>query len=105
MNRRGFLTLLPTVVTVAAVPELARTIFLPPRGGWPYMNRGADWADIGDFTTANMRYKSREYRYSSHASLSEHSLEEMLVEIKRKADALGTRLSIMPTHVIWTRGQ
>lgn len=36
MNRRKFLGLLSTVPIVAVVvPEITRTIFLPPRGGWP----------------------------------------------------------------------
>lgn len=37
MNRRQFLTAAAAVPVAAAValPELARTIILPPRGGWP----------------------------------------------------------------------
>lgn len=36
MNRRGFLRSFATVPLVAAVvPDLVRTIILPPAGGWP----------------------------------------------------------------------
>lgn len=90
---------------------IARTFFLPPRGGWP----------VGDFDTSALRYKAYE-RYSadwtdpraiygtgeggwkcvnghpycnrcaSPVELSEASLEQMMIDIKKTVDPRKLRL-------------
>lgn len=122
MNRRQFFSrVLGPIAATITVPELARTIFLPPRGGWPtadlsrYVTSKTAWFlkfPEGDFRTDNMRYISREHfsnAISPDPQLTEKSLEEMLAAMVREADALGRRLTYHPTHLIvhpsWTLEQ
>ena len=68
MNRRQFLSFASVPIAASVVmPELLRTIILPPRGGWPdlsrYLTSKDTWYLKGDFDTANLRYVKRE-RYS-----------------------------------------
>lgn len=121
MNRRQFLTrVLAPAAAAVVVPELARKIFLPPRGGWPvdvsrYLTSNTAWflkVVKGDFRTDNMRYISRE-RFSNQlsvpAELSERMLEDMLVALKRETDRAGQRIALNPTRLIvhpsWTPEQ
>src|SRR5207302_7251145 len=69
MNRRQFLSFASVPIAAAVVvPELVRTIILPPRGGWPvdwsrYLTSKDAWFIKQPFDTATVRYVKRE-RYS-----------------------------------------
>lgn len=106
VTRRQFLGLLAGATAALVVPALLepeRTFFLPPRGGWRPQ-------DFGDFDTANLRYKAYE-RYSTAwtdpkavfgvpADLTERSLEDMLVALRRLTDERGLKIAVKPTHVV-----
>lgn len=101
MNRRGFLGLLGGAAVAAVVPELiapARTIMLPPAGGWP----------VGDFSTENLRFRAIE-RFShgfmdpralptmtnqlvEPQELTERMIEDMLIELHTQRDSRGLML-------------
>lgn len=73
MNRRQFFgRVLGPIAAAVAVPELARTIFLPPRGGWP--------SALGDFDTANMRYLAHEGQYIQRYTYQTHALGFVITE-------------------------
>lgn len=112
MNRRGFLGLLAATPVIAIAPELLellapkRTIFLPPRGGWPRdMSRYFTSKDAWYLRTEDRNGLKTFYR----TRLSEDSLEAMLIAVKRQADMAGIPVAIRPTRLIvhpsWTREQ
>lgn len=102
MNRRGFLGLLAAVpAAVVLVPK--RTIFLPPRGGWP--------VDMSRYLTSKACGSSRPSPTPKamfwRKPLNEESLEELMTAMVRKADELGHKITYQPTRLIvhpsWTR--
>lgn len=99
MNRRQFLQRFAAVSIAAALVEpVARTIFLPPRGGWPVHD------DVMDFTTDALRYKYTERcfwnytnRVGSPAELSQASFERLLEQLKQHPEVIERpRLIVSP---------
>lgn len=71
MDRRRFLKFLSAVPIGAVIAEpVARTIFLPPRGGW--------WSNL----------------LAKPAVLSEEAIEDMLIELR------DTRVALTPSRLI-----
>lgn len=87
MNRRQFLSFASVPIAAAVVvPELVQTIFLPPRGGWPTWWSVDTANGARDFTTAIMRYVSRE-RHMMSAAEFRRILQPGLEQVFREAYA------------------
>jgi len=101
MNRRDFLKRFSAVPIAATLVEpITRTIFLPPRGGWPgALNQLLDSAKLVSYPrgvalhTASHSFSNT---LATPAELSEASLERLLMEISR----LTPSLVIQPDRLI-----
>lgn len=97
MNRRGFLKLLSAVPVGAVLAEpIARTIFLPPRSGWP---TGKVIDALAYRVTERFSVGGSDWRaiYGT-PDLSIESLEEMLIELRKPVKLTPDVLLVSPQN-------
>ena len=83
MNRRDFLKRFSAVPIAATLVEpITRTIFLPPRGGWP-VEEDINLYGFGSGVSLQATSHSFSNTLATPAELSEASLERLLMEISR----------------------
>lgn len=96
MNRRGFLGILAGATAAIIAPELVapKTIFLPPRGGWPARDPFVDYLARYQHTSVVIPIKFTE---------PDPALFELMEKIERDSAAL-TGLPMPPAyHVEWVK--
>lgn len=108
MNRRQFLQRFAAVPIAAALVEpVTRTIFLPPRGGWRlsrYFTSNTAWflkkQDRDGIPLFNRAHPVSEFSnvLTEESVLSEKSLEEMLLEIRKNSNFV-----LRPTSILVTK--